>query len=253
MSRRYTACILIIGNEVLSGRTQDANLGFLASRLNELGIQVAEARIIRDDMQVIADSVNEAREKYDYVLTTGGIGPTHDDITSESVARAFGLPFGRNAEAEAILLDYYAPGDVTEERLSMADMPEGAVLIDNPVSRAPGFQIANVTMTTGTVIRFIFGIVLSVGVTLLHAWHEEHREHTIAAEMVHGLHEIELEAEMHRAEQAGVHAAHAAHSADAVSVALEGDDSVALTASTTTAAAPALVATAAHALHRALR
>lgn len=147
--KRYTACILIIGNEVLSGRTQDANLGFLAERLNELGIQVPEARVIRDDMKVIADTINEVRATHDYVFTTGGIGPTHDDITSESVARAFGLPFGRNAEAEAILRAYYKPDEITEERLSMADMPEGAELIENPVSRAPGFQIGNVFVLPG--------------------------------------------------------------------------------------------------------
>lgn len=156
--KRYTACILIIGNEVLSGRTQDANLAFLAERLNELGIQVPEARVIRDDMKVIADTVNEVRAIHDYVFTTGGIGPTHDDITSESVARAFGLPFGRNAEAEAILRDYYKPEDITEERLSMADMPEGAALIENPVSRAPGFQIGNVFVLPGvpSIMRDMF-------------------------------------------------------------------------------------------------
>ncbi len=149
MSKRYTACILIIGNEVLSGRTQDANLAFLATRLNDLGIQVSEARIIRDDRQVIADAVNQARAQNDYVLTTGGIGPTHDDITSAAIAHAFGVPFGRNAQADAILRDYYAPEDITEERMSMADMPEGAVLIDNPVSRAPGFQLDNVFVLPG--------------------------------------------------------------------------------------------------------
>ncbi len=149
MKKRYTACILIIGNEVLSGRTQDANLAFLATRLNDLGIQVSEARVIRDDRQIIADAVNQARAQNDYVLTTGGIGPTHDDITSESVAHALGVPFGRNAEADAILRNYYAPEDITEERMSMADMPEGAVLIDNPVSRAPGFQIENVFVLPG--------------------------------------------------------------------------------------------------------
>lgn len=149
MSKRYTACVLIIGNEVLSGRTQDANLGFLAASLNDLGIQVSEARVIRDDMDTIADAVNQARVENDYVFTTGGIGPTHDDITSESIARAFGVPFGRNPEAEAILKDYYAPEDITEERMSMADMPDGAVLIENPVSRAPGFQLENVFVLPG--------------------------------------------------------------------------------------------------------
>jgi len=149
MSKRYTACIVIIGNEVLSGRTQDANLSFLATGLNDLGIQVSEARIIRDDRQIIADCVNDVRATHDYVLTTGGIGPPHDDITSESIAFALGVPFERNAEAEAILRNYYSPDDITEERLSMADMPAGAVLIENPVSRAPGFQIDNVFVLPG--------------------------------------------------------------------------------------------------------
>ena len=144
-----TACILIIGNEILSGRTQDANLQFLASGLNDIGIQVAEAHVIPDDSDIIVAAVNAARVAHDYVLTTGGIGPTHDDITSVCIARAFGVPFGRNPQAEEILLAYYSPEDVTPERLSMADMPEGATLIENPVSRAPGFQLENVFVLPG--------------------------------------------------------------------------------------------------------
>ncbi len=144
-----TACVLIIGNEILSGRTQDVNLHFLAEGLNEIGVRVAEARIIPDDSDIIVAALNHARASFDYVLTTGGIGPTHDDITSACVARAFGVPFGRNKEAEAILLAYYKPEDVTPERLSMADMPDGAVLIENPVSRAPGFQLENVFVLPG--------------------------------------------------------------------------------------------------------
>jgi len=144
-----SACVLIIGNEILSGRTGDENLQFLATRLNELGIQVMEARVIRDDCDVIVEVLNSVRATYDYVFTTGGIGPTHDDITSKCVARAFDVPFGRNAEAEAILLKYYKAKDVTDERMSMADMPEGVTLIDNPVSLAPGFQIENVFVLPG--------------------------------------------------------------------------------------------------------
>ncbi len=183
MSKRYTACVLIIGNEVLSGRTQDANLGFLASSLNDLGIQVAEARVIRDDLQVIADTVNEARTNHDYVFTTGGIGPTHDDITSEGVALAFGLPFGRNAAAEAILRDYYNPEDITEERLSMADMPEGAELIENPVSRAPGFQIGNVFVLPGvpSIMRDMFN-----GITHRLTGGDPMLSHSITAELPEG-------------------------------------------------------------------
>ncbi len=148
-NKSVTACVLIIGNEILSGRTQDANLSFLATRLNDIGIRIMEARVIRDDSDTIVQVLNDARKTHDYVFTTGGIGPTHDDITSKCVAQAFGLPFGRNEAAEAVLLSYYNAEDVTEERMSMADMPEGAILIDNPVSRAPGFQIENVFVLPG--------------------------------------------------------------------------------------------------------
>lgn len=143
-----TAGIVIIGNEVLSGRTQDANLNYLAGRLTELGVRVMEARVVRDEEAAIVEAVNHVRTAYDYVFTTGGIGPTHDDITARCIARAFGLPFGRNAEAQAILHDYYK-GEVTEARLRMAEMPEGAALIENPVSGAPGFQIDNVFVLAG--------------------------------------------------------------------------------------------------------
>ncbi len=148
-SRIVSASVLVIGNEILSGRTQDVNLNYLASGLNDIGIRVKEARMIPDDVDVIVNAVNFSRKTYDYVLTTGGIGPTHDDITSACVAKAFGVPFGRNAEAEAILRAFYRPEDITEERLSMADMPEGAILINNPVSRAPGFQLDNVFVLPG--------------------------------------------------------------------------------------------------------
>jgi molybdopterin-biosynthesis enzyme MoeA-like protein len=132
--RTVTAALIIIGNEILSGRTQDANLAFLATELNEAGI---------------VEAVNALRTKHDHVFTTGGIGPTHDDITSASVAKAFGLPFGRHPEAERRLLAYYPPGKVNAARMKMAETPEGAVLIDNPVSVAPGFTIGNVHVLPG--------------------------------------------------------------------------------------------------------
>jgi molybdenum cofactor synthesis domain-containing protein len=144
-----TAAVLIIGNEVLSGRTQDANLKFLAEALNAVGVRMMEARVIADDEPAIVAAVNALRRRHDYVFTTGGIGPTHDDITAQCVAKAFRRPFGRNAEAEARLLSHYRPEDVTEARMSMADMPAGVTLIDNPVSRAPGFRIANVFVLPG--------------------------------------------------------------------------------------------------------
>ncbi len=144
-----TAAIIIIGNEVLSGRTQDANLQFIATGLGEVGILLREARVIADVEAEIVAAVNELRSKHDYVFTTGGIGPTHDDITAASMAKAFGRKFGRNDEAEAILRAHYKPEDVTESRLTMADTPEGATLLENPVSRAPGFQIENVYVLPG--------------------------------------------------------------------------------------------------------
>ena len=144
-----TACCLIIGNEVLSGRTQDANLGWLAERLTDMGIRMAEARVIPDVEEVIIDAVNEAREKYTYVFTTGGIGPTHDDITSAAIAKAFGTELARHPEAEALLLGHYKPEDVTPARMKMADIPVGATLLDNPVSKAPGFRLENVHVLPG--------------------------------------------------------------------------------------------------------
>ncbi len=147
--KTVTACLIVIGNEILSGRTIDANLPHLAKVLGEIGIRLAEARVVPDDESEIVNAVNSCRSKHDYVFTTGGIGPTHDDITSACIAKAFGRPFGRHAEAEARLLAYYPPEKVNDARMSMADMPKGVVLIDNPVSIAPGFQIENVFVLAG--------------------------------------------------------------------------------------------------------
>jgi molybdenum cofactor synthesis domain-containing protein len=145
-----TACLLIIGNEILSGRTQDANLAFIAKGLNEVGVRLREVRVIPDVAETIIATVNEMRAKFDYVFTTGGIGPTHDDITSECIARAFGVRWVLDEEARRRLAAGYAnPTDLNEARLRMAHIPEGAVLIDNPVSRAPGFRIGNVFVMAG--------------------------------------------------------------------------------------------------------
>jgi molybdenum cofactor synthesis domain-containing protein len=144
-----TACVLIIGNEILSGRTPDANLAFLARGLNELGIRLREARVIPDDNGEIVRTVNEVRPAFDYVFTTGGIGPTHDDITARSVADAFGVPLMVHPEAKRLLETHYPRGQLNEARLRMAMVPEGAVLLPNPISRAPGFQIGNVFVLPG--------------------------------------------------------------------------------------------------------
>ncbi len=156
--RLVTACVIVIGNEILSGRTQDANIAFLGERLNELGVRLLEARVIPDIEDTIVTTVNEVRGRYDYVFTTGGIGPTHDDITAASVAKAFEVPLIEHPEARAILEAHYPPGELTEARLRMARTPEGAALIENPVSKAPGFQIDNVFVMAGipTIARAMF-------------------------------------------------------------------------------------------------
>lgn len=143
------AAVVIIGNEILSGRTQDVNLAFLAKELGKLGIRLAEARVIRDEVSVIAENVRLLRDLYDYVFTTGGIGPTHDDITAEGVALAFDLPLMRNPLALERLRAHYGAGELNDMRKRMADMPEGALLIDNPISSAPGFEIGNVFVLAG--------------------------------------------------------------------------------------------------------
>jgi molybdenum cofactor synthesis domain-containing protein len=143
------ACLLVIGDEILSGRTQDANIAFLAKALNEVGVRLREVRVIPDAADTIVDTVNAVRARYDYVFTTGGIGPTHDDITSECVARAFGVPLVLNAEAKSRLESRAKFLPLNEARLRMAHVPEGATLIDNPLSAAPGFQIGNVFVMAG--------------------------------------------------------------------------------------------------------
>ena len=144
-----TAGLLIIGNEILSGRTQDANMAFLGRRLNEIGVRLLEVRVVPDIEAEIVTAVNALRARFDYVFTTGGIGPTHDDITAASIAKAFGVPLIQNPEARARLEGNYRPGELNEARLRMANTPEGASLVDNPVSTAPGFQMGNVFVMAG--------------------------------------------------------------------------------------------------------
>ena len=144
-----TACMLVIGNEVLSGRTPDRNLNHLARRLSDLGIELREARVLPDDEAMIVEAVNEARARYRYVFTTGGIGPTHDDITADSIAKAFGVGISHHPDAVAVLKANYSPEMLNEARLRMARIPVGASLVKNPVSHAPGFRIENVYVFAG--------------------------------------------------------------------------------------------------------
>ena len=146
---KFNASILIIGNEILSGRTQDTNTSTLANWLNSIGVKVEEVRIIPDVENIIADTLNLLRSKYDYVFTTGGIGPTHDDITAQSVSKAFGIKYEVHKEAFKILEEYYQPGEFNEGRQKMAWMPENANLILNPTSGAPGFNVENVFCLPG--------------------------------------------------------------------------------------------------------
>ncbi|WP_412557415.1 competence/damage-inducible protein A [Thalassospira sp. MIT1370] len=150
MSDPVRACLIIIGNEILSGRTHDKNLPYLAEELNKIGVRLAEARVIPDIEDTIIATVNECRAKFDYVFTTGGIGPTHDDITSECVAKAFGVAIELNAEAHELLKSHYEnPEDLNEARLRMAHVPVGAELVQNPISKAPGFRMDNVYVMAG--------------------------------------------------------------------------------------------------------
>jgi molybdenum cofactor synthesis domain-containing protein len=144
-----TAAVLIIGNEILSGRTQDTNLNSIAKKLGAIGIRLKEARVVPDIEDEIVAGLNALRSRYTYVFTTGGIGATHDDITADSVACAFGLPIIENPEARARLEAHYTPANLNAARLRMARMPEGSTLIDNPVSVAPGFHIGNVYVMAG--------------------------------------------------------------------------------------------------------
>ena len=149
--RVWTAALVVIGDEILSGRTQDKNVSQVAVWLNQHGIRLAEVRIVPDDIERIAAAVNELRVVHDYLFTTGGIGPTHDDITVDAMAHAFGVPVVIHPEARGILENYYRdrPGGLTEARLRMARVPEGAELLPNPSSGAPGVKMGNVYIMAG--------------------------------------------------------------------------------------------------------
>lgn len=144
-----TAAILVIGDEILSGRTKDKNIGYIAEYLTAIGVDVSEVRVVPDIEAEIVAALDALRTRYTYVFTTGGIGPTHDDITADSVAKAFGVEISVNAEARAMLLERIPEADLNEARLRMARIPHGARLIANSVSKAPGFWIGNVIVMAG--------------------------------------------------------------------------------------------------------
>ncbi|ALK09098.1 competence/damage-inducible protein A [Blastochloris viridis] len=144
-----TAAILVIGDEILSGRTKDRNVGYIADFLTAHGIDLKEVRIVSDDEAAIVAAVNALRKGYTYLFTTGGIGPTHDDITADSIAKAFGVPIGVDPRAKAMMLERFAEADLNEARLRMARIPAGADLIANKLSKAPGFWIGNVIVMAG--------------------------------------------------------------------------------------------------------
>ncbi|MBL8552320.1 MAG: competence/damage-inducible protein A [Hyphomonadaceae bacterium] len=160
--KRVRAAVLLIGDELLSGRTQDLNLREIALFLAPLGVQVAEARVVSDEIEEVAEALNALRSRYDYVFTTGGIGPTHDDKTADAIAHAFGVGIDVHPEARAILETHYKSGPLNEARLRMARIPDGGVLIDNPVSKAPGFMVGNVFVLAG-VPSIMRGMLLGVG------------------------------------------------------------------------------------------
>jgi molybdenum cofactor synthesis domain-containing protein len=147
--KTITAAVLVIGDEILSGRTKDRNVGYIAEYLTNIGVELREARVVPDVEEEIVAALNALRARYTYVFTTGGIGPTHDDITADSVARAFGVPIDEDPRALAMMMERYLPGDLTPARRRMARIPAGADLIENPISKAPGFRLGNVIVMAG--------------------------------------------------------------------------------------------------------
>ncbi len=164
-----TAAVLLIGDEILSGRTKDRNLGYIADFLTALGVDLKEARVVPDIEEEIVAAVNALRARYTYVFTTGGIGPTHDDITADAVAKAFGVPIGHNPEAVKILMEHFAAigREPNEARLRMARTPKGAELVRNAVSKAPGFRIGNVYVMAG-VPKIMQAMLDEIGPGLTH-------------------------------------------------------------------------------------
>jgi molybdenum cofactor synthesis domain-containing protein len=144
-----TAALLVIGDEILSGRTKDKNIGYIAEYLTGIGIDLKEVRVVADEADEIVAAINALRARYTYLFTTGGIGPTHDDITADCVAKAFGVEIDIDERARAMMLERYKPEDLNEARLRMARIPAGSDLIANPISKAPGFRTGNVIVMAG--------------------------------------------------------------------------------------------------------
>ena len=149
MAASVTAALLIIGDEILSGRTKDKNIGYIAEYLTGIGVDLREVRVVPDVEEEIVAAVNALRSRYTYLFTTGGIGPTHDDITADCIAKAFGVGIDHDPRAVAALRERYTPEELNEARMRMARIPQGADLIENPISKAPGFRIGNVFVMAG--------------------------------------------------------------------------------------------------------
>lgn len=160
-TKAVTAGLVVVGNEILSGRTRDANTQFIGAELNDIGIRLLEVRVVADDRDAIVGAVRALRNVFDYVFVTGGLGPTHDDITAQSVAAAFDVELVCDPEAYARLWRHYGDERFNEARKRMAYIPQGATLVDNPVSAAPGFQIENVFVMAGIprIMQAMFGSV----------------------------------------------------------------------------------------------
>lgn len=149
MTKIITACYIMIGDEILSGRTKDENLNFLATNLTNLGINLKEVRIVPDQEDKIITAINDLKKQYNYIFTTGGIGPTHDDITIDAVAKALNDKIIINESAKKILIDYYGQKNVNDARLKMAKLPSKAILLNNPITSAPGFMVENIIVMAG--------------------------------------------------------------------------------------------------------
>ena len=147
--KTVTAAVLVIGDEILSGRTKDRNIGYIAEYLSRIGVEMREARVVPDVEEEIVAALNALRTRYDYIFTTGGIGPTHDDITADAVAKAFGVGISEDPRAMAIMLERYKADELTPARRRMTRIPDGADLVENPISKAPGFRIGNVIVMAG--------------------------------------------------------------------------------------------------------